>query len=121
MRAKRRPGFEVVLLLVLALLGPPAFAGDAGAIDAAKDAGFVGEQIDGYLGLVRADAGPQEKALVEEVNGKRRRAYEEIARNDGVPTWAVASVTGEKLVSRAPAGHFVRDATGEWRLVAPAR
>lgn len=102
-------------LFALALLCTPVFALQAEEIDAAKQAGLVGEQSDGYLGLVRGDAPPEVISLVDEVNAKRRTAYEEIAMRNGTPVETVARLAGAKLVERAAPGEFVRDDTGKWK------
>jgi uncharacterized protein YdbL (DUF1318 family) len=102
-------------VLAVALLCTPVFATQAEEIDAAKHAGLVGEQSDGYLGLVRAGAPADVKGLVDEVNGKRRAAYAEIAAKNGTPVEAVARLAGVKLVERAAPGEYVRDDTGEWK------
>ncbi len=102
-------------LFAIALLCTPVFALQAEQIDAAKQAGIVGEQSDGYLGLVRSDAPAEVKALLEEVNGRRRAAYEEIATRNGTPVETVARLAGVKLVERAAPGEYVRDDTGQWK------
>jgi uncharacterized protein len=102
-------------LFAIALLCTPVFALQAEEIDAAKQAGIVGEQSDGYLGLVRSDAAAEVQALVSEVNTKRRAAYEEIATRNGTPVDAVARLAGAKLVERAAPGQYVRDDTGRWK------
>ncbi len=102
-------------LFAVVLLCTPVFALQAEEIDAAKQAGIVGEQSDGYLGLVRGDATPEVVSLVDEVNGKRRTAYEEIATRNGTPVEAVARLAGAKLVERAGPGEYVRDDTGKWK------
>ena len=103
------------ILLATALLCAPALAAQAEEIDSAKQSGLVGEQVDGYLGLVRADAPAPVQALVEEVNTKRRSAYQEIAARNGASVDAVARLAGAKLLERAPAGEYVRDDTGAWK------
>jgi uncharacterized protein YdbL (DUF1318 family) len=98
--------------LVLVLAAAPALAAD---LDGAKAAGQVGERVDGYLGLVDANAPAEVKALVERVNAGRRTKYGEIAAKRGVPPEAVAAQAGAKLVERAAPGHYVMDASGRWK------
>ena len=79
----------------------------------AKDQGLVGEQADGYLGVV--GSGPAEaRQLADRVNGERRAEYREIAKKRGIETAAVAALAGKKLVQRAPKGHYVRGSDGRW-------
>ena len=64
--------------LVLVLAAAPVLAAD---LDGAKAAGQVGERVDGYLGLVDANAPADVKALVERVKdleAELSRLYETI-------------------------------------------
>ncbi len=97
---------------IVALAAIPALAL---SLAEAKAKGWVGERVDGYLGLVTADAPAAAKALVEEINAKRRKAYEAIARKNGVPVEAVAAIAGEKAVAKTPKGQYVMGADGKWR------
>lgn len=101
------------IALSAALLSAPV-AVMAGPLDDAKAAGLVGERIDGFLGVVPGSAPGDVQALVEEVNAKRRKKYEEVAGQRGVPTEAVAAIAGEKLVKRADSGEYVAGADGRW-------
>jgi uncharacterized protein YdbL (DUF1318 family) len=56
-------------LLSLLLMIPAAFAAD---LSAAKQQGWIGEQNNGYLGLVRGDAPADVKALLANVNAQRK-------------------------------------------------
>jgi uncharacterized protein YdbL (DUF1318 family) len=82
-------------------------------LDTARAQGLVGEQSDGYVGAVSASAGGDVKALVAEVNGKRRAAYADIAKKNGTAPDAVAALSGQKLIERAPAGQWIYD-KGRW-------
>jgi len=103
------------VLIAALLLCAPVTAAQAEEIDAAKQAGQVGEQIDGYLGLVRPVVPAPVKALVDETNAKRRVAYQQIGAKNGATADTVARLAGVKLVERTPAGEYVRDDTGKWK------
>lgn len=75
-------------------------------LEEAKSKGLVGEKSDGYLGLVSPGSG-EAQALTNEVNQKRRQAYEEIARRTGTSTSAVETLAGEKAVQNTKPGNFV--------------
>jgi uncharacterized protein len=100
------------MLLLLCLSALPAAAQ---SLDEAKVAGQVGERIEGYLGVVDADAPGEVRALVDRVNAQRRAKYAEIAAERGTSVQAVAQIAGEKLIERAPRGQYVLGAGGEWR------
>ena len=99
---------------LLALLLALGLAGPAGALDLAeaKAKGLVGEQADGYLGVV--SGGGEASALAREVNAKRRAEYAEIAQKRGTTVEAVAALAGKKLVERTPGGQYVRGSGGGW-------
>ena len=104
--------FAAAVLLALGLLTAPAHAD---ALDDAKAAGQVGERIDGYLGVVDANAPSDVRALVDQINARREAKYKEIAGKQGAPVAAVAQITGKKLIERTPAGQYVLGADGQWR------
>ena len=96
----------IATLLVLALLALPSGGVLAEALDDAKRTGSVGERPDGYLGAVDEDAGAEVKALVEEINGKRRERYREIAeKRPDAEVWPTfygdALVLGKKFFAMA--------------------
>ncbi len=91
-----------------------ATAAMAGVLDDAKNAGLVGEQADGYVGLVSTSVPPDIAALVKEVNLKRRAKYRELANKNGVSLASIEALAGKKLIERAPAGQYVRLPDGKW-------
>jgi uncharacterized protein YdbL (DUF1318 family) len=94
------------LLLTLAV---PAFALD---LDEARGKGLLGEQADGYVGIVVSPT-PELGQLVADINAKRKAHYGEIAARNGTPVEAVAALAGKKLVEGAPSGQFVKT-NGGW-------
>jgi uncharacterized protein YdbL (DUF1318 family) len=55
------------------------------------------------------------KALVEDVNAKRKTKYESIAKNRNAPIEAVAAQSGAMLIERTPAGQYVMDDRSNWK------
>jgi uncharacterized protein YdbL (DUF1318 family) len=102
--------------LALVLLTTPAFAdlaADKATVDAAKAAGKVGEQADGFLGIV-AGADGTITAAVNEINAGRREVYTQTASKSGVSPDAAGQATGAQLISRVPAGQFFKPLGGAW-------
>jgi uncharacterized protein YdbL (DUF1318 family) len=110
----------IVALLALALLAVPSGLALAGPLDDAKKAGSVGERPDGYLGVVSGTAGAEVKALVEQINAKRREEYRAIAKKRGISVEAVAALGGEKWIEKTPPGQYVMTSSGKW-IQKPAR
>ena len=97
-----------------ALGAAPAVAQDA-VVSAAKAAGTVGEQSDGYLGINGAVSG-EVRAAVDALNIKRRAAYTDLAAKRGVTVQDMAAVTGcQTLASRVSQGQVYRIGSGGWQ------
>ncbi len=92
-----------------------ALAANAATLDGAKSDGQIGEGVDGYVHLVDKTAPADVKALVKDVNNKRKTKYEGIAKSRGVSVANVAALAGAKLVERTPAGQYVMDSSAKWR------
>lgn len=100
-------GFAVFLTLA----APPLAAAD---LAQAKARGWVGEQLDGYLGLVNGNAPADVKSLIDDINNQRREEYERIARKNGVSPNEVARLTAKKVIGLTPPGQYVQTPSG-WR------
>ena len=87
----------------------------AGALDQPKADGMIGEQANGYLGLVRQDVPPDIKALVRDVNAKRKARYQSIAQKQAVPLSEVEKVGGTTAIDRTLSGNYIKDSSGRWR------
>lgn len=102
------------VLAVTAFAAAPALAGSA-TIDAAKAQCIVGEQTDGYLGVIdNAKADEALKREVRSINQQRKAAYAELAARNGVTIEQAAQVTAERLLNGAPAGHCIQSPEGGW-------
>ena len=98
-------------LLLLVLFSNSAFAL---TLQEAKEQGLVGEQRDGYVGLVRDSAPAELTALVRQVNEQRRRRYEQIARENGLTMAQVTAVAYERAVEATQPGHYIQLPNGQW-------
>ncbi|KAB7896596.1 DUF1318 domain-containing protein [Rouxiella sp. S1S-2] len=81
-------------------------------LEQAKQQGRVGETLSGYLAPVKQDA--ETLALIKRINQAREQQYQDVARNNQVSTADVAKLAGQKLVSRAAQGEYVRGINGQW-------
>lgn len=103
----------VVLLAAVAVIcvgsAIPAFAI---SLEDAKTKGLVGEKPSGYLGAV-SGGNSDVQSLIEEVNHKRRQAYEEIAKRNGTQLTAVETLAGEKAIQNTKPGNFI-EGPGGW-------
>lgn len=105
----------VPALLAVWLVGMlTATAVAASPLTQPKAEGWIGEQANGYLGLVREGVPPAIKALVEDVNAQRKAGYTEIAKQQGVPLSEVEKVGGKKAIEKTLPGNYIRDTDGVW-------
>jgi uncharacterized protein YdbL (DUF1318 family) len=101
------------LIVILAGLG---WSGPTWAISLheAKAQGYIGEQANGYLGLVKSGAPANVKALMNDINAKRRQEYQSIARRNNTELNVVEALAGKKAIDRTPPGQYVRLPSGKW-------
>lgn len=112
-------------LILAAGIGLAAVVGGAGAAYAMaaqadtsaelRATGLVGEQADGYLGVV-GNATPALRARVNAVNIKRRAFYTELAGRRSAKIEEVAAATAcEMFATRVMPGQYYRLPDGIWR------
>ncbi len=101
-----------IVVLACSLLASTAVAAD---LTSAKSQGWIGEQTNGYLGLVRSDAPADVKALIADVNKKRKARYQETANKHGTPLSEVEKVGGNTTIAKTLPGNFIQDGSGRWR------
>ncbi len=107
------------MLAALALSATPAsgWAQSAQAkavVDQAKAAGSVGEQADGFLGLVGA-ADTRVQGAVAEINAGRAQVYQATAAKTGVTPATAGEATARIQFARVPPGQFVKPQGEGWR------
>ena len=104
------------VMAALALAPAAAVAMDAkGAVDAAKAAGVVGEQADGFLGFVKPSADTALKAAVDEINSGRAALYRQAAAKNGVSVEAAgASAFSTVVQAKLKPGEFYKPNGGGW-------
>ena len=116
MKSLAKAKIAVALALLFAFV-QPAFAdlaSDKAAVDAAKIAGTVGEQADGYLGYVKGSADAAVTAAVTAINAARADVYAQTAAKSGVTRDAAGQATGAQLLAKVPAGEFYKPLGGAW-------
>ncbi len=103
------------LIAAAATLAVPsaAFAQRDPAYAAARASGAVGEQPDGYLGIVGAPT-PALRALVNSINIQRKAAYTQGAAN-GATVEQFAFVSGCRLIAATTSGEMYQTPSGAWK------
>jgi uncharacterized protein YdbL (DUF1318 family) len=112
MRSSMLAGIAAVA--ALGLVAGAAHAQRDPAYAAAREAGRVGEQPDGYLGIVGGpDAALQR--LVDDINIKRRAVYAEKAKENNATLEAYALTAGCQAIARTVPGEKYRAPDGSWQ------
>lgn len=102
--------------LALGAIGlPAAMAGTRDpAYAAARAAGQVGEQVDGYLGIVSA-GGTSLRRLVEDLNIKRKAVYARNAQKQHATIEDYAFTSGCVLIAKTVPGEKYQAPNGSWK------
>jgi hypothetical protein len=107
-------GMMVAGAAALAGLSSAASAQRDPAYAAAREAKQVGEQPDGYLGVVGAGT-PALQAMVRDINIKRKAAYTASAQASGATVEQFAFTSGCNLVAKVGAGEMYKTPSGQWK------
>lgn len=112
----------VAVATLLAMAAAPALAQRDPAYSAARANGSIGEKMDGYLGFV-GNPSPSLKALVDDLNIRRKASYADRARSQGVTIEEFAFTQGCLLIGRTAPGEKYQAPDGSWqtRGSGPAR
>ncbi|HAW93700.1 MULTISPECIES: YdbL family protein [unclassified Arsukibacterium] len=81
------------------------------ALSQAKVQGLVGEQPNGYLGVVESSADAE--AVVKLINDARRAEYVRMAKQNDIAVADVEAIAGQKAIERTASGHFIL-IDGKW-------
>lgn len=102
---------------IIAVIGLLSLMQSAWAIDIrdAKDQGLVGEANTGYIAAVQSPASAEVRALIADVNEKRKAKFTETANKTGVTVPQVANRFYELAVQKTAKGHYYQDSSGNWK------
>jgi uncharacterized protein YdbL (DUF1318 family) len=95
-------------------LPAPAFAQRDPAYEAARQAGAVGEKMDGYLGVVGNQPATIQN-LVADINRQRRENYTQRAQAQSATLEEYALTQGCVLISRTQPGEKYQAPDGSWQ------
>ena len=102
---------RLIATILLAMACQGAWAID---IDTAKDQGLVGEARTGYLAAVQQPASAEVKALISDVNAKRKAKFQAAANKTDATLVQVQTRFYQLAVSRTAPGHYYQDENGRW-------
>ena len=81
-----------------------------GALSGAKAQGLIGEQADGYLGVVKPQGDAEQIAKL--INQARRTEYQRLAEQNNISLRDVEVMAGKKAIDKTPAGQMIKQGAG---------
>jgi uncharacterized protein YdbL (DUF1318 family) len=115
MMMKRNRWITPVFLALFMSLMAVSVASAASPLAQPKADGLIGEQSNGYIGLVTQNVPANIKKLVNDVNARRKAGYQKIAAEQGTGLAEVESIGGNTAIQKTLKGNYVRDTNGVWR------
>ncbi|PAU64225.1 hypothetical protein BZL41_10450 [Pseudomonas sp. PIC25] len=110
-----RSHIRIGTLLLALCLSLPALAMSLNeamsALGSAKASGQLGEQPDGYLGVVKP--GGQADEIAKLINQARRAEYQRLAKENGIQLGDVEAIAGQKAIEKTPSGQYIQ-LNGKW-------
>ena len=100
-------------LALAAVVAAPVMAQRDPAYEGARSSGAIGEKPDGYLGYVTGPSASV-KALVEDINIKRKAAYTRKAQETNSTVEQFAFTSGCNLIMRTVSGEKYQTPSGTW-------
>ncbi|MEE4200224.1 YdbL family protein [Erythrobacter sp.] len=107
-------GIAAAATAALGVVAAPAQAQRDPAYAAARAQGTVGEQVDGYLGIV-GNATPALQRLVNDINIRRRAVYAEKAQENNATLEQYAMTAGCQAIARTVPGEKYQAPDGTWQ------
>ncbi|MWN91067.1 DUF1318 domain-containing protein [Gilliamella sp. Pra-s65] len=106
---------KAIIALLSTVLSFSAFALNLeqamGSLSQAKAQGIVGEQADGYLGVVKNEGNATEIAQL--INQARKEQYQKVSVESNVPLSEVEKKAGIKAQEKTPTGQYIKR-QGQW-------
>lgn len=102
--------FLSVMVAAGLMMAGPAFALD---LHEARHAGMIGEQLDGYVAVLKG--GAEVEALAADVNAKRKVEYARISSENKQPIDVVAKVAAAQIINKLEPGDQYQGADGSWK------
>lgn len=90
---------------------------NAWAIDirSAKAEGLIGEANTGYIAAVQTPASAEVRALIADVNQKRKTRFKSTAQKTGTTVAQVANRFYELAMQKTAPGNYYQDSDGRWK------
>lgn len=98
------------LVLAVSIFSAPVFAMDLNSamnnLTQAKATGLLGEQPNGYLGVVKAQGSAAEIASL--INDARRKEYQRLSKENNIQLSDVETMAGKKALEKTLPGQYIQ-------------
>lgn len=112
--ARKKSGLIIFRRLVLSVLFFLTPISVAITLQEAKQQGLVGEQNDGYLGMVVDDDNTEVRNLIQKVNDARRERYQQISQKNNIDLEQVQRLAFEQAAEATVNGFYIQNEQGRW-------
>ncbi|WP_127470985.1 YdbL family protein [Thiomicrorhabdus aquaedulcis] len=106
-----KAAFATVLLMLSLNVYAITLSDAMTQLPTAKAQGWVGEQPNGYLGVVNPSAQAQEIANL--INQARKAEYQKMAQANNIKLQDVEQLAGQKAIQKTHRGHLIQQ-NGQW-------
>ena len=89
---------KIVKLFFIGLISLNMACAFALDLQQVKSDGLVGEQLNGYLGVVKSNASAEVRAMVDDINAQRKAKYQSIAAKNSTSVETVELLAGKKAI-----------------------
>lgn len=104
----------VATMVATGVFAPAVMAQRDPAYAAARSSGQVGEQTNGYLGIIGAETA-ELRRLVNSINIKRTAVYTQRAKAEGATVDQYATAAGCQAIARTVPGEKYQAPDGSWQ------
>lgn len=112
--ARKKSGLIIFRRLALSVLFFLTPISVAITLQEAKQQGLVGEQNDGYLGMVVDDDNTEVRNLIQKVNDTRRERYQQISQKNNIDLEQVQRLAFEQAAEATVNGFYIQNEQGRW-------
>ncbi|BCN93649.1 hypothetical protein THMIRHAM_14340 [Thiomicrorhabdus immobilis] len=106
---------NILIISLLLTLSSYAWSMDLSAamaqLSTVKSQGLVGEQQNGYLGVVKNQNNAQ--SVVQLINQARNEQYQKMAQTHNVNLSEIEALAGKKAIEKTPSGQYI-NIDGKW-------
>ncbi|WP_029407799.1 YdbL family protein [Thiomicrorhabdus sp. Milos-T2] len=106
---------HILLVTLLLSFSSPTWAMNLSTamsqLSSVKQQGLVGEQPDGYLGVIKNQNNAQN--VTQLINQARKQQYNKLAKTHNISLSEIEALAGKKAIEKTPSGLYIK-INGKW-------